>query len=38
MSNPIKFDFREWREWLVSPVLVPVFFDLPIAAAFTLRW
>jgi hypothetical protein len=34
MSNPIKFDFREW---LVSPLLVPVFFGLLIAAAVTLR-
>jgi hypothetical protein len=34
MSNPIKFDFREW---LASPLLVPVFFGLLIAAAVTLR-
>jgi hypothetical protein len=30
VSNPIKFDFREW---LAPPVLLPVFFVLIIAAA-----
>ena len=30
MSNPAKFEFREW---LVPPVLLPIFFVLLIAAA-----
>jgi hypothetical protein len=30
MSNPAKFDFHEW---LVPPVLLPIFFVLLIAAA-----
>jgi len=30
MSNPAKFNFREW---LVPPVLLPVFFVLLIAVA-----
>ena len=30
MSNPTKFEFREW---LVPPVLLPIFFVLLIAAA-----
>jgi hypothetical protein len=30
VSNPAKFDFREW---LVPPVLLPVFFVLLIAVA-----
>jgi hypothetical protein len=30
VSNPARFDFREW---LVPPVLLPVFFLLLIAAA-----
>ena len=32
-TNP-KFDFREW---LLQPVLVPVFFGLLIAAAVVLQ-
>ncbi len=34
MSNTPKFDFREW---LVPPVLLPVFFGLLIAAAVVLQ-
>jgi hypothetical protein len=34
MSNPAKFDFREW---LVPPLLVPVFLVLLIAAAAFLQ-
>jgi hypothetical protein len=34
MSNSINFDLREW---LVPPVLVPIFFGLLIAAAVALR-
>jgi len=30
VSNPAKFDFREWT---VPPVLLPVFFGLLIAIA-----
>jgi len=33
LSNPIKFDFREWR---VPSVLLPVFFGLLIAAVIVL--
>ncbi len=33
-DNP-KFDFREW---LVPPVLLPIFFGLLIAAAVVLQW
>jgi hypothetical protein len=35
LSNPAKFDLREW---LVPPVLLPIFFGLLIAAAVILRW
>lgn len=35
MSKPTKFNFREW---LVPPVLLPVFFGLLIAGAVILRW
>jgi hypothetical protein len=34
LSNPAKF---ELREWLVPPVLLPIFFGLLIAAAVVLR-
>jgi hypothetical protein len=34
MSNSIKLDLREW---LVLPVLVPIFLGLMIAAAATYR-
>jgi hypothetical protein len=34
MSTTPKFDFREW---LVPPLLVPVFFALLIAAAAVLQ-
>jgi hypothetical protein len=35
MSDTHGFDFRDW---LVPPVLVPLFFGLLIAAAVVLRW
>jgi hypothetical protein len=35
LSNPAKFDLREW---LVPPVLLPIFFGLLIAAAVIFRW
>jgi hypothetical protein len=35
LSNPAKFDLREW---LVPPVLLPIFLGLLIAAAIILRW
>jgi hypothetical protein len=35
MLDIAKFDFREW---LVPPVLLPVFFGLLIAAAVGLLW
>ena len=35
MSDTHKFDFREW---LVPPVLVPLFFGLVIAAMVVIRW
>jgi hypothetical protein len=34
MPNTPKFDFREW---LVPPVLMPIFFSLLIAAAVVLQ-
>jgi hypothetical protein len=35
MSNVFKFSVREW---LVPPVLLPVFFLLLIAAAVLVQW
>jgi hypothetical protein len=35
MSDTPKFDFREW---LVPPVLLPVFLGLLIAAAVVIQW
>jgi hypothetical protein len=35
MPNTPKFDIREW---LVPPVLMPIFFALLIAAAVVLQW
>jgi hypothetical protein len=35
MSNVFKFSVREW---LVPPVLLPVFFLLLIAAAMLIQW
>jgi hypothetical protein len=35
MLDTQKFDFREW---LVPPVLVPLFFGLLIAALVVFRW
>lgn len=35
MSNVSKFNFREW---LVPPVLMPIFFGLLIAAAVIAQW
>jgi hypothetical protein len=35
MSNTPKFDFREW---LVPPVVLPIFFGLLIAAEVVLQW
>jgi len=35
MSNVSKFNFREW---LVPPVLMPIFFVLLIAAAVIAQW
>jgi hypothetical protein len=34
MSDTVKFDFREW---LVPPLLVPLFFALLIAALVVFR-
>jgi tryptophan-rich sensory protein len=34
-SNHPKFDLREW---LVPPVLLPIFFGLMIAAAVVIQW
>jgi hypothetical protein len=35
MSNVSKFDVREW---LVPPLLLPIFFVLLIAAAMLMQW
>lgn len=35
MSDTFKFDFRNW---LVPPVLLPIFFALLIAAAVLVQW
>jgi hypothetical protein len=35
MSNTSKFSIREW---LVPPVLLPVFFVLLVAAAMLIQW
>jgi hypothetical protein len=35
MSETHRFDLREW---LVPPVLVPLFFGLVIAAVVVFRW
>jgi hypothetical protein len=35
MSNISKFSVREW---LVPPVLLPIFFGLLIAAAVVIQW
>jgi hypothetical protein len=35
MPHTPKFDFREW---LVPPVLLPIFFGLLIAAALVIQW
>jgi hypothetical protein len=35
MSNIYKFSFREW---LVPPVLLPIFFVLLVAAAMVIQW
>jgi len=35
MSGVDRFDFREW---LVPPLLVPLFFGLLIAALVVFRW
>jgi hypothetical protein len=35
MPDTPKFDFREW---LVPPVLLPIFFGLLVAAAAVLQW
>ena len=35
MSDTLKFDLRDW---LVPPVLLPVFFALLIAAAVMIQW
>jgi hypothetical protein len=35
MPDTPKFDFREW---LIPPVLMPIFFALLIAAAAVLHW
>ena len=34
-SNDPKFDLREW---LVPPILLPIFFGLMIAAAVVMQW
>jgi len=35
MSDIFKFDLRDW---LVPPVLLPIFFALLIAAAVLIQW
>jgi len=35
MSNIDKFDIREW---LVPPIVLPVFFALLVAAAMRIQW
>jgi hypothetical protein len=35
MSTLKKFDLREW---LVPPILVPLFFGLVVAGAVVIRW
>jgi len=35
MSDTLKFDLRDW---LVPPVLLPIFFALLIAAAVIVQW
>ena len=35
MSNIDKFDIREW---LVPPIVLPVFFALLVAAAMLIQW
>jgi len=35
MSNVQKFDLREW---LVPPILVPMFFGLIVAGAVIIQW
>ena len=35
MSDTLKFDLRDW---LVPPVLLPIFFALLIAAAVIIQW
>ena len=35
MSGSVKFDIREW---LVPPVLLPIFFVLLIAASMLIQW
>jgi hypothetical protein len=35
MPDIEKFDLREW---LVAPILVPLFFGLVIAAAVIIQW
>ncbi len=35
MSDTLKFDFRDW---LVPPALLPIFFALLIAAAVIIQW
>jgi hypothetical protein len=35
MPNIAKFDIREW---LVPPVLLPIFFGLLLAAAVVVQW
>ena len=35
MSDALKFDLRDW---LVPPVLMPIFFALLIAAAVIVQW
>jgi len=35
MPDPHKFDLREW---LVPPVVLPIFFGLLIAAAVVIQW
>jgi hypothetical protein len=35
MSNISKFNLREW---LVPPVLLPIFFALLVAALMLIRW
>jgi len=35
MSDTLKFNLRDW---LIPPVLLPIFFALLIAAAAILQW